>query len=535
MTGADGLVAGLWARLADHLGGPARRRAVLLLAAVLGLDAADKGMVGAIAVSLERSLHVGNTQIGLMVTVSSLVGAAGTLPVGSLVDRRRRVPLLAGSIVVWAVAEAAGAVSPGFTFLLASRVLLGAVTATAGPAVASLTGDLFPGADRGRMYGFILSGEVLGAGVGVVLAELAAAVAGWRAPFVALALPGLALAVVLRRILPEPARGGAGRIEPGATRIRSEGEPAVVSAASAAGRQDTLVLEQVERAGVRPAEEIVTDEDPAQMSLGRAVRYVLSVRTNLILIVASSLGYFFFSGLRTFAVIFLRGRYGVGQGGATALLLVVGVGVLAGLLAVGNYGDRLVRRGRLDGRLLIGTVGLVGAGLTLAPAVASPWLALSLPLFVVAAVCVSGPNPALDAARLDVMPARMWGRAAGVRTVLRQGLEAFAPLLFGVVSEAFGGSRAGFSSGVNLRGAAVSAAQTRGLEDTFLVMLVPVVAGGLILLAARRSYPVDVASAAASDRLVAGPGDEGSAGPGAGRPRAGGERQAGSLEPPRRP
>jgi len=39
--------------------------------------------------------------------------------------------------------------------------------------------------------------------------------------------------------------------------------------------------------------------DPATMSMHDAVRYVLSIRTNVVLIVASSLAYFFFTGLQT--------------------------------------------------------------------------------------------------------------------------------------------------------------------------------------------------------------------------------------------
>jgi MFS family permease len=48
--------------------------------------------------------------------------------------------------------------------LLLARLLLGAVTATAVPAVASLTGDFFPAGERGRIYGYISVGEVAGAG-----------------------------------------------------------------------------------------------------------------------------------------------------------------------------------------------------------------------------------------------------------------------------------------------------------------------------------------------------------------------------------
>jgi len=39
------------------------------------------------------------------------------------------------------------------------------------PAVASPIGDLFAPAERGRIYAFILTGELVGAGFGIVMAE----------------------------------------------------------------------------------------------------------------------------------------------------------------------------------------------------------------------------------------------------------------------------------------------------------------------------------------------------------------------------
>ncbi len=74
----------------------------------------------------------------------------------------------------------------------------------AGPTTASLLGDVWPAADRGRIYGLITSGELIGAGVGFVLfGELAAV--PWRLAFPALALPAAILAARISR-LPEPKR-----------------------------------------------------------------------------------------------------------------------------------------------------------------------------------------------------------------------------------------------------------------------------------------------------------------------------------------
>lgn len=494
-------------RVTEQVGGPARRRVIVLLALVLSVDAADKGAVAALAFDLERGLHIGNAQVGLLVTVTSLVGALATIPFGQLTDRSRRVRLLWIGVILWAACQGMSGLAPDFAVLVAIRVGLGIVTALAGPAVASLTGDLFPPEERGRMWGFILTGEVLGTGAGIVVSGLISNWFGWRVAFVVLAVPSLALAWALHHWLPEPARGGQSRLEQGDTEILSveevpEGDAAV--APEPAGMvHDAPMRRFVERHGVETAPDIVLDGDPSDMNIWQAVRYVLRVRTNLVLIVSSSLGYFFFSGLSTFAVIYVRGQYRLGQGMASVIIVVVGLGIVAGLVVAGRLSDSMLRRGRYDSRLLVGVVGFVAAAIVLAPALATSSLAVALPLFVVAGGLVSAPNPGLDAARLDVVPSRMWGRAEAARTVVRQTLEAFAPLIFGVVSEGFGGNSSGLGSGINLKHATVSHLQTQALQWTFLVMLVPVAAGGLILLLGRRSYPVDVASAMASDRRLA--------------------------------
>ena len=68
----------------------------------------------------------------------------------------------------------------------------------------------------------------------------------------------------------------------------------------------------------------------------------------------------------------------------------------------------------------------------------------------------------MDAARLDIMPAQLWGGAEAVRTALRSGGEAAAPLLFGFVSQyIFGRPGSGSSSGTT------SASGSSGLENTF--------------------------------------------------------------------
>ena len=74
--------------------------------------------------------------------------------------------------------------------------------------VASLIGDYFAAGERGRIYGFILAGEMLGAGFGFAVSGDLAALS-WRASFIALAIPAFILAIAVVR-MPEPLRGGQG-------------------------------------------------------------------------------------------------------------------------------------------------------------------------------------------------------------------------------------------------------------------------------------------------------------------------------------
>jgi hypothetical protein len=92
------------------------------------------------------------------------------------------------------------------------------------------------------------------------------------------------------------------------------------------------------------------------------------------------------------------------------------------------------------------------------------------------------------------MPAKLWGRAEGVRTLIRQTTQAGAPVVFGLVADAFSGTAGGTGSSGR-----VPAATSTGLRDAFLIMLVPLVLNGVALLFARRSYPMDIATAIASE------------------------------------
>lgn len=433
---------------------------IILLAATLALEAADLGTVAAIAPALKQSLHLDNTDIGLLAAVVLAVGAIATIPMGMLTDRLKRTRLLSVTMVLWAAAMVASGAATSFGDLLIARLFLGIVVASAGPAVASLTGDFFAAGERGRVYGYILAGQLIGTGVGFLLVGNVVTILSWRWAFWLLVVPGLVLAWYMWH-LPEPKRGGQSSLSVEADRPTG-----------------ATVARLVMSARIPPSPQVVLDRYPAKMPLREAIMYVLRVRTNLVLIIASALGYFFFAGLQTFAVLFVRGHYGLGQSAATLLVPVIGVAALVGVLFGGRLADALIRRGILAGRIWVGGIGYIVASAIFLPALLGRSLGFSLPLYMGAALALGAVNPPIDAARLDIIHHRLWGRAEGVNSVLRAAGQAGAPLLFGVISDLIGG--------------------VRGLEITFILMLIPLAASGVTLLYARQTYPHDVAAVAAS-------------------------------------
>ena len=489
----------------EVVGGPARRRVIVLLGSILGLQAADTGSVGALAAPLERSFHIGNTDIGLLVTVTTLVGIVATLPFGTITDRYSRTRLLQVVVALWAVATVASALSVSFSMLLITRLALGGVIAAAGPALASLFGDLVPGDERSRLWSYVLTGELIGAGLGILVAGLLSGPFGWRLAMGVLGLPAAVLAWAIRRWLPEPARGGQAYLQVGDDEILTARDVADQNGSSSEEPEEELgepseVEQQAEAAGVEPAPELVlTDE--LNLNLWQATRYVLRIRTNVALIVASGLGYFFLTGLETFAELYFRDRYGVGQGLATVLFLVVAIGGVAGVVVSGRVTDRLIRRGVTPARVMVGAVAYTATTVVFIPGALSGTLALSLPIFFVAAFCIAAANPPVDAARLDIVPSRLWGRAEAVRTALRQVLQGSAPLVFGLVSQGFGGGRAGLSAGVDTSGVTASAAAAHGLQMAFVVLATPLLIGGGALWSCRRAYLREVVAARRSDEM----------------------------------
>jgi MFS family permease len=295
-----------------------------------------------------------------------------------------------------------------------------------------------------------------------------------------------------------PRRSGC--LEEGATELLSAEEAGAGECAPADADEfeQTEAQQKVEEQDVSPVQELVLHSDPERMDLWTATRYVLRIRTNVILIIASALGYFYFTGVQTFGLVFFENRYHVQQSTATLLLALLGIGGLIGVVAGGRLADRLLHRGMVYSRIVVCGASYVIAALLFLPGLIAGAVAVSLPFFIAAATAFGAREPPLDAARLDIMHHRLWGRAEAIRTVLRRLMTASAPVIFGLIADALVPPGAHpSSSGQHGFGANANA---HGLRLAFLIMLATLAAAGVLTFMARRTFPRDVATAVASEQ-----------------------------------
>jgi predicted MFS family arabinose efflux permease len=341
------------------------------------------------------------------------------------------------SIVLWSIASLAAAFAGSYSSLLLTRAALGAVTATAGPVIASLTGGYFPARERAQIYAYILSGEVAGSAVGYIISESVASLIDRRAAFVVLAIPGFFLARTLWRTVPEPLRGGQSHLDPGVVELGSA--PAVAEAraddARVAGAAEASQRErEAARAAARRAGAVAdlrrVLKDPRQLSLAAAVRYSLSVPSNLMMIVGTSLGYLYYQGRSAFALLFVEGHYHAGQAAAELVLAVLVAAAVIGTLISGRLTDLMRSRGMLKARVSVPAACYVFAAILLVPGFTGSSLTPALWFDVAGVALISAANPPIQVARLDIMPAALWGRAESTRTAVRSLAQPIASTLF---------------------------------------------------------------------------------------------------------
>lgn len=172
---------------------------------------------------IKNDLNVSDTQISFLQGFAfALTYVLMSVPLGRMVDRFNRVSIMIGGVLVWSVTTIACGLSANYTQMLFARFGVGAGEAALTPAAWSVLADYFPPEKLSRPISVYLMGPYLGAGLAMIagaevldwsknsdsiVLPLLGQLAPWQATFVAVGLPGIFIALLLKTIR-EPKRRG---------------------------------------------------------------------------------------------------------------------------------------------------------------------------------------------------------------------------------------------------------------------------------------------------------------------------------------
>jgi MFS family permease len=191
-----------------------------ILVGLAGVQSFDFNAFGILAPDIRHTFHLSVPSIDNIATLTSAFPVIFSVHLGFYGDRHNRIRISAVAGIIWGVTAVMTGLAPVVAVLVAARLLGGVGQLTTETIYPSLLADYYSSSDIGRTfsrYRWISQGVGL---IGGPAAGAAAAVFGWRAAFVVLALPTF-LFVFLLYGLREPVRGASMGYSIGADPIRS--------------------------------------------------------------------------------------------------------------------------------------------------------------------------------------------------------------------------------------------------------------------------------------------------------------------------
>jgi MFS family permease len=193
-----------------------RRYAWVVFALSFGLllsDYMSRQVLNAVFPLLKHEWALSDARLGLLSGIVALMVGVLTFPLSLLADRFGRVRSLTIMAIVWSLATLGCGIAQDYPQMLVARFLVGVGEAAYGSVGVAVVLSVFPKHMRATLTGAFMAGGMFGSVLGMALGGTVAAHLGWRWAFAAMALFGLALAVLYplivreKRIAPSNASG----------------------------------------------------------------------------------------------------------------------------------------------------------------------------------------------------------------------------------------------------------------------------------------------------------------------------------------
>lgn len=182
-----------------------------MLLIVYILNFLDRQIVNILAEPIARDLDLSDTQLGLLTGLAfALFYATLGIPIARYADRpgTNRVGLISVSLALWSGMTALCGMAQNYVQLLLARIGVGVGEAGCTPAAHSLISDAVPREKRASAIAFYGLGIPIGSLLGMVIGGTLADWLGWREAFLIVGLPGILIALLFWKLVPEPRKLG---------------------------------------------------------------------------------------------------------------------------------------------------------------------------------------------------------------------------------------------------------------------------------------------------------------------------------------
>ncbi|KQX76033.1 MFS transporter [Aeromicrobium sp. Root472D3] len=201
---------------------PASRTLLALAAVAISFAAADTYVVVLALPEMMTSVGLGTEELQRAAPIVSgfLLGYVAILPlIGRISDLRGRVPVLIGSLVVFAVGSLVTAAAYDLETVVAGRLIQGIGGGGLIPPTLALVADLWPPHRRGMPLGVVGAVQELGSVLGPLYGAVVLAVGDWRAIFWLNCAIGLVLVAAILPLRRASSIDVAGRPDPSTGRF----------------------------------------------------------------------------------------------------------------------------------------------------------------------------------------------------------------------------------------------------------------------------------------------------------------------------
>ena len=188
--------------------GAGSRATLALLVLVYTCNFIDRSVIATLGQAIKLDLRISDAQLGLLQGLAfAMFYVAMGIPLARIAERANRVNLISVCLVLWSGMTALCGTASSYAQLFLYRMGVGIGEAGCSPPAHSLITDLYSPRSRATALSIYSLGIPFGVMFGAIFGGWLADNLGWRWAFAVVGLPGIALAIVFKLAVREPARG----------------------------------------------------------------------------------------------------------------------------------------------------------------------------------------------------------------------------------------------------------------------------------------------------------------------------------------